>query len=473
LLNKLRHRLILSHLLPYLIIIPVIGMALIYLVETQVILTGVASELTEQGVLVAALAQDHPEIWTDHNAAQAFSDEVTPHLNARLMLLDAKGILMGSSDPTDAERFGQSIELMGLDSLSSGRIHINLDYSAHLHADIVDVLIPVMGPDQTVVGAFRLSRSLSDVSERFVHLRYIITGVLAGGLLLTILLGLVLSLNIERPLRKLVETVQRLAYGEEGRLLVEQGPDEIRILQRAVNQLIARLNDLEQLRQRLISNLVHELGRSLGALRAAIQALLRGGSKDPHLEHDLVAGMDEETKQLRRLLDDLANLQDVISGNLELNRYPLDVRKWLLFALRPWEMVAREKGLHWSENIPADLPPIQVDSARLDQALGNLISNAIKFTPTAGNVSISVDGDTQQISIRVQDSGPGIPLEEQERVFIPFYQVSCGNQTSGHGMGLGLSIAQELIVRQGGRILVDSEVGKGSSFTIVLPVSPP
>lgn len=471
-LNKLRHRLILSHLLPYLMIIPVIGMALVYLVETQVILTGVASELTGQGVLVAALAQNHPEIWIDHDAAQAFSDEVAPQLNARIMLLDAEGILMGSSDPADAGRLGQAIDLMGLDSLSSGKIDVNLDYSAHLHTEVVDVLIPVMGPDQTVVGAFRLSRRLSDISERFTRLRYIITGVLAGGLLMTILLGLLLSLNIERPLHKLTDAIQRLVSGDEGGLLIEQGPDEIRILQRTFNQLSLRLNDLEQARRRLISNLVHELGRSLGALRAAIQALLHGGSKDPRLEHDLVAGMDEETKQLRRLLDDLANLQDVISGSLELNQHPLAVGKWLSLALRPWEMMARDKGLRWSENIPADLPLIWADSARLDQALGNLVSNAIKFTPAGGNVSISVDCDAQYISIHVKDSGPGIPLEEQERVFIPFYQVSRGNHTTGAGMGLGLSIARELIVGQGGEILVSSEEGKGSSFTIMLPVTP-
>jgi signal transduction histidine kinase len=175
------------------------------------------------------------------------------------------------------------------------------------------------------------------------------------------------------------------------------------------------------------------LGRRISRMKWNFSSFY-GGFKDPRLEHDLIAGMDEETKQLRRPLDDLANLQDVLSGSLELDQQPLDVSKWLPVALRPWEVMAREKGLSWSEDVSAGLPLIHADSARLDQALGNLLSNAIKFTPKGGKVLVDVHGSGRSLAIHIIDTGPGIPFEEQERVFMPFYQSNRGAYPGAHGM---------------------------------------
>lgn len=470
-LNKLRHRLILSHLVPYLVILPIIGMVIIYLVESQVILVDVASELTGQGVLVAELVQTHPQIWTDSAAAQTFSSDLAAKLNTRLMLLSPQGVLLSSSDPSDP-RVGQPLALPRLETLVPGQIDANIHYSQQWQEEVVDVIFPVVASDGTTIGIVRLSRQLADVYDRFTQFRLIIVGVLAGGLLLTILLGWGLSLNLERPLHRLTDAVQQMVSHGESHLLLEQGPQEIRVLQRAFNQLTIRLNDLEQVRRRLVANLVHELGRSLGALRAGLQALLHGGSKDPALEHDLLAGMDEETKQLRRLLDDLANLQDVLSGNLELDPQPMDVSEWLPIALRPWEALAYAKGLKWMEVIPLDLPLILADSVRLDQALGNLLSNAVKFTPEGASVSVRAFAEGERLAIQVQDTGPGIPWEEQDRIFMPFYQSNRGALPAKHGMGLGLSIARELIVGQGGEIRIESKPGHGSYFTIWMPIAP-
>jgi signal transduction histidine kinase len=470
LLGKLRHRLILSHLVPYLVIIPIVGMTLVYLVESQVILARVASELTGQGVLVAELSKSRPEVWEDPAVARAFGNELLDKVNSRMMLIDSHGVLLWSSDPSDDEWLGQAVDLDGIDSLSPGDIRVNTLFSTQMNSDVVDVLIPVAGSEQELVGVIRLSHQLADVYEHLLPFRAIITGVLAVGLLLTAVLGMVLSLNIERPIKMTTAAIQNLIHGENDGLLVEQGPDEIRFLQRSFNELLTRLHDLDEIRRRLISNLVHELGRSLGSLRAAIQALLRGGTQDRQLEHDLIAGMDEETKQLRRLLDDLSELQDALSGSLDLIIAPLDLNQWLRVVLRPWETMASGKGLAWKESIPPGLPQVLVDSDRLDQALGNLLSNAIKFTPKGGSIAISALASEAFITIDIQDTGPGIPLEEHDRIFMPFYQSRSGGGPAKTGMGLGLSIARELVVRQNGEILVESTPGVGSQFSIRLPI---
>jgi signal transduction histidine kinase len=137
--------------------------------------------------------------------------------------------------------------------------------------------------------------------------------------------------------------------------------------------------------------------------------------------------------------------------------------------LGPWREAATQKGLEWRISIPAGLPVISADPDRLAQAVGNLVSNAIKYTPSLGSVTISAGAEADAVWLRVSDTGPGIPTEEQERIFTPFYRgLSSGRFPQG--MGLGLSIARDLVTAHGGRLTVESTPSSGSRFTIWLPL---
>ena len=138
---------------------------------------------------------------------------------------------------------------------------------------------------------------------------------------------------------------------------------------------------MELARRQLLANLVHELGRPLGALRSAIHALSKGAADDPQLLYDLTTGMDEETARLQHVLEDLAHLHDQVLGTLEMNLKPIDLSEWLPRMLLPWQEAALEKKLEWRAEIPADLPTVQADPVRLAQIVGNLASNAVKYTP--------------------------------------------------------------------------------------------
>jgi signal transduction histidine kinase len=170
---------------------------------------------------------------------------------------------------------------------------------------------------------------------------------------------------------------------------------------------------------------------------------------------------------MRRLLDDLTHLYDQTLGPLELNRRPIALHPWLSQVAAPWREAAQEKGVQWQTHFPADLPIVEIDPDRLAQALGNVISNAIKFTPRRGSIEVKAGTDENGAWIRVRDSGPGIPLEEQEHVFTPFYRGSVGRRFP-QGMGLGLSIARDLVNAHGGYIELESSPGAGSTFTIRL-----
>jgi signal transduction histidine kinase len=465
----MRGRFVLSHVLPLLIIVPLMGIALVYVLETRVLLEGLSTELTGQALLVAEIASSWGDVWVDPSRAQELANNAHSLVEARVMLINAAGEVVASSDPEDADRVGLAADIVGWDAAHAGETSVRAVYSRQLHHEIVDVLVPVSGEDGEVEGVVRLSHQLTTVYERFMRLRYLIAGVLLGGLVLGGVVGWLLALNMERPLQRVTHALDCLVGGEELPPLSEEGPQEIQVLARSVNSLVSRLHTLEQSQRQLLANLVHELGRPLGALRSAIQALLGGADRDEELRQDLLTGMEGEIDRLRRLLDDLASLHDQVLGVQQLDRRPVPLNEWLARSLGPWREAAHEKGLHWQANIPAALPVISADPDRLGQAVGNLLSNAIKYTPTGGSVTVDAGVEDDMAWIRVGDTGPGIAPDLQERIFEPFFRSQTGRRFP-QGMGLGLGIARDVIAAHKGRLIVDSAPGLGSRFTLFLPL---
>jgi two-component system, OmpR family, sensor histidine kinase BaeS len=467
-LRTLRRQLVLSHILPPLVIIPLLGLALVYVLETQVMLPGLAEGLKEQAQLVAEIAGGQAGRWDDPAWSQALVAQLGPHLTARVMLLAPNGRLLASSDRADEDRLGQNLDLPALSDVLKGQTSMRIAYSNNLNAEIADVLVPVQGPDRRVVGIVRLTHRMSSVAGQFLHLRYLITGVLAGGLLLGAAVGWGLALNLARPLRQVAQAIDRLTSGQRLTPLPEAGPEEVSLVARAFNTLAARIKDLEQARHQLLSNLVHELGQQLGAVRSAVQALLGGADTDARLRQELLAGIDAGMGRLQRLLDDLTRLHDRSAGTPELARQPVALSEWLSPTLIPWREAAQKQGLQWDAAIPADLPTLAIDPDRVAQALGNLLSNAIKYTAPGGSVAVSAGVAHDAVWIAVCDSGAGIAPEEHDQVFDPFYRGHT-TQRFPEGMGLGLTIARDLVAAHGGQLAIESAPGQGSRFTLHLP----
>jgi len=467
--HTLRARLILSHILPLLIIVLLIGIVLDYVLETRILLTNIAGELAGEAMLVATLASEDLQMWNDPAQAQTFLDQLAPNLVASAMLVDSEGYLMASTEPADVERLGQVLdETRRLDRVRAGKVDVYTAHSWYARADVVDVWVPVWGRDHQVVGAVRLTNRQTNTLEQVLTLRYLIISVLVVGLLLGAGLAWALAINLGGSLRQVTQAVQQLSSGQRHDPLAEQGPEEIRRLLHAVNTMAERLQTLERNRRQLLANLVHELGRPLGALLAATQALQGGADQDEALRQELFSGMEEEIGLLRRLLDDLSRLHNRISGTLELEHQPVTLTDWLPVVLGFWREAACAKGLKWQMTLAADLPVLEMDPNRMTQALGNLVGNAVKFTPSGGTVSVEAGIKDSEVWISIGDTGPGISLDEQPHIFTPFYRGNSGRRFT-QGMGLGLSIARDLVMAHGGRLEMTSTPGQGSCFTIWLP----
>jgi two-component system sensor histidine kinase BaeS len=474
--KSLRSRLILSHMLPLLIIVPLIGVLLTYIFENNALLPGLSRELTASATLLANLGSSQPQIWEDPEQARAFINQVSSSGSARLMLLDPQGRLLASSETGDASRIANILDVPGVSDALAGKVIQKINFSQQYQAEMIDVFAPALGQNQRVIGVVRMSYRFSTVAEQIFQLRFIIAAIIGLGLVLGTTLGYLLAVNIGGSIGEVTRAVYRIASENRHEKLEEKGAEEIQLLLRSVNNLVDHLHELEQARRQLLANLVHELGRPMGALRAGMYALKKGAKRDPKLLDEMIDGMDIEMNILQRLLDDLSQLHDQILGAVELEIETIPLSGWLSELLLPWQEAAKQKSLKWEMHIPdgtpgdphGDLPAIQADPLRLSQIIGNLVDNAIKYTPPYGTITISAGSAQDKIWVKVSDSGSGIPYAEQEKIFTPLFRGEQGRRIK-QGMGLGLTIAKSLTTAHGGTLEVESKPGLGSTFILTLP----
>ena len=320
-----------------------------------------------------------------------------------------------------------------------------------------------------LIGIVAVTQTLDSIFSQVGNVRSMIGITLIVQLVLGVIIGVYLARRLDRPIRNAATGVIDISTGKDIQPVPIEGPREIRELSTAVNVLADRLRSLEKTRRRSLANIVHELGRPLGAIQSAVHVLIKGVD-DPLVEQELLEGIVGEIKQMQPLLDDLALLHGQVTGSLTLNLVPVDLSDWLTTNLLPWRAMALEKGLQWSSEIPESLPEVHIDPERMAQVLGNLLSNAVKYTPEGGSLTVSAGSGLGGAWYQISDTGPGIDQVEQEQVFEPFFR-SKKTSRFPQGLGLGLTIARDIVEAHGGQIELSSELEHGSQFTVRLPLN--
>lgn len=464
--NTLRSRLIISHLLPILATAPLVAAALVYIIETQFFLTNLTNSLSESANIISGLFEEHPEIWSDKEAANQITTRLSYDVEAQIVLFNPNGTVY-TLDPEFVSPQEITGEFEGLGEAQKGNPSIIITYSWFTQSG--EVLMPVYTSQKKLIGIIGLTQTLEGAASQFVRLRNLILLVFGLEILIGLVVGILLASNLHRPIIKTVDSVTNIAYGQSTEKLALEGPREIRQLIQGVNFLAKRLKDMEEMRGRLLANLVHELGRPLGAILSAIHALKQPAGEDPIIRKELLDGMENEISRMQPMLDDLAQLHGQVLGTLKLNLKKVNLNEWFSSELLHWRALAIEKSLDWEANIQQNLPKLSIDPDRMAQVIGNLISNAIKYTSPGGRITLIARSTQEEVLIQVSDDGLGIIKEEQERVFEPFYR-SNKNKRFPQGLGLGLTIARDIVNAHGGRITIRSELGKGSDFIISLPI---
>jgi two-component system sensor histidine kinase BaeS len=278
--KSLRLRFILSHVLPLLIVIPLVGIILIYAIETRILIPELTKELEAEGKLVNILLVQEEDFQLDRIHAQVLVDEISPYLSSRMMIFDRESHLLASSNPEDESRIGEVLSLPPLQTALGGVASTQQNYSRNLETEIADIWNPIMGTEGQVLGAVRLSHQLSTALEDFLQVRYTIGAIVLGGLFLGVVVGWALAEGLSNPIMQVVKGTRNLALGLNPESLPVRGSAETRTLIETFNLLVERFQNSEQIRRQLLANLVHELGRPLGAMGSAVQSLLMGADRD-------------------------------------------------------------------------------------------------------------------------------------------------------------------------------------------------
>ena len=239
----------------------------------------------------------------------------------------------------------------------------------------------------------------------------------------------------------------------------------------AVFHDISRLKELERIRQDFVANVSHELRTPLTTIKGYAETLLEGAMKE-EVAFQFIQVIKRHTDRLTKIVEDLLTLSKIESKEFQLRMEILSLRDLIDdvigFVKEPAE---KKKILISPDEIPSSLT-LKVDRNYLEQVLINLLDNAIKYTPEGGRITISVlENNSEEIQFSFGDNGIGIPREDLPRIFERFYRVDKGRSLELGGTGLGLSIVKHLVHAHGGRIWVESELGKGSIFYFTLPKS--
>jgi signal transduction histidine kinase len=299
-----------------------------------------------------------------------------------------------------------------------------------------------------------------------------------GAIVLALALGAFLARNLTRPIRELTAATRAVARDQLGQQVPVRSQDELGQLAASFNRMSSDLAHANELRRQMTADVAHELRTPLSLLLGYTEGLQDGKLAG---KSETYAVMHDSARQLQRLVEDLGTLALADAGELPLNRRPVDPTALLERAALAHMAQADAQGVTLAVRAADDLPAVNVDPDRFAQVLGNLISNALRYTAAGGEIILSAElagprpagspGDAQ-VLLRVRDTGSGIAADDLPHIFDRFYRGDKSRQTQHGESGLGLAIVRSLVEGHGGVIEAASAPGEGATFTIALAAAP-
>ena len=304
----------------------------------------------------------------------------------------------------------------------------------------------------------------------------LLAGLLAFSLGLTVVVVIASSDPTARNMREVVYAVRSISAGSlETRVPVES-TDEVGELAAALNGMVHRLQvsfgrerDLENTRRELVGAVSHDLRTPLASIRAMIESINDGVVSDQETIRKYLRIMQSEVENLSQPINDLFELSQIDAGTLELHTESSSIQDLISDTLEGMAHQAAGRRLGLDGAVDTELSPVMMDSHRVQRVLYNLVQNSIRHTPADGSILISALDAGDEVKVQVADTGAGIHAKDLPRLFERTYRVDRSRSRRSGGAGLGLSIAKGIVEAHGGRLWVESELGKGSVFNFTLP----
>ena len=323
--------------------------------------------------------------------------------------------------------------------------------------------------DGVQVGSALLTGKIPELDP--VELRYLERTnqalLLATGaaVIVALVLGIFLARSMTRPIRELTSATQAVARGDLAQKIPVRSQDELGELVESFNQMSADLARANQSRRQMTADIAHDLGTPLTVIGGYLEAMQEGVLETTP---ERIGVMNTEINHLQHLVRDLRTLSLADAGQMSLNSTQVEIQVLIHRVADAFELAAKQKGISLSVESAPKSVSIQIDEERMAQALGNLVSNALRYTPKGGRISIQYSVVGQWVKIVVEDDGAGIAEVDLPRIFERFYRADQARNLEAGESGLGLAITRAIVEAHGGQILVSSVLGEGTRFEILL-----
>lgn len=404
---------------------------------------------------------------------QAAVDRRATRLGVAIVVVDQDGRLLADSSPV-----GQDENLSREEEINealAGVISKSTRSEPDSKKNWLYVACPVRSMGETT-GVIRVGVPLTEIERRLQKDVIVFLEIILATGVVTVLISLLLARRVNRPVKEMSALAKQISIsGDFSAFLPVSRKDEIGELCLSFNQMIGRLREQERLRQEFISNASHELKTPTMAIGSVVEALQAGAAEDPKLRGQFLNSLGRLVDRQTTLIQDLLDISKLDSGSETHWQDNVNITQLIQDAVEQIRPQADKKELTLATQFTLEGAGQEFNVAgnadQLQRALLNILTNAVKYTPNAGSISIAVKvtgGD--QLEIKIQDSGCGIDPEDIPHIFERFYRADKARTRETGGTGLGLAIVREIIARHHGTVSLESVVGKGSTFTITLPL---
>ncbi|MCS7038497.1 MAG: ATP-binding protein, partial [Anaerolineae bacterium] len=410
-------------------------------------------------------------------------------LNVRVTLLSPDLRVLYSSDPMVTSEYEHPhVELL---AARVGREQHDIRWDEWRQEERLFVAAPALNEDGEAEAIVQLSMPMAPLYAEIRQTWLLLGSVSLAVLLATVLVSVLLARQMAGPILRLTRMTEAMADGQLDQNVVPEGPDEIARLGRAFNHMAEQVRETLARQQAFVANAAHELRSPLASLLLRVEMLQQHGTDNPELRDRYLRQIRQEITALGSLVEHLLMLSRLDEGRVPAAQ-PLDLAP-LLYELTD-EMGALIEAAHLSlqVEVPPHLPAVAANPESIRSAVRNLLDNAIKYTPAGGTVTLAAWAEPATsparpptssrrsrslentigptVVIQVRDTGQGIPPEHLPHIFERFYRVETTRSQHPGGAGLGLSLVQAIVTAYGGWITAQSEPGRGSAFTLYLPV---